>query len=373
MSSPLLLPLAAFIVSALCGWGVIPLITRYCRSRGLYDQPDERKVHKHAIPRLGGVCFLPSMLLSALISIFVVEGAVQQRVVTMSLWSLIFFVSLLIIYATGIMDDLIGLPPAAKFVAQIIAAALLPLSNLWINDAYGLFGFSDIPSYIGYALTVFVVVLINNAINLIDGIDGLAGGLSLLALGGFLYAFAREGMTGYCILIAGLMGVLVAYLYFNLYGSPEQGTKLFMGDSGSLTLGFILAFLFVKFASNSNQAMPYRRDGLVLSFTLLIVPVFDVFRVVLYRLRHRHPLFKADKHHIHHKLLACGLSQHQALATILLLALALVAINIALAYGIELTVTPIVLIDIALYVAFHLALDLRLRRKHNSYLLPPTS
>lgn len=362
MPSSLLLLLAAFVVSALCGLAFIPLITSYCRKRGLYDRPDERKVHKHAIPRLGGICFLPSMLLSALICIFVGDNIVNERVITLSLWSLIFFVSLLIIYITGILDDLIGLPPSTKFVAQVVAAALLPLSSLWINDAYGLFGFGDIPAYVGYPLTVFVVVLINNAINLIDGIDGLAGGLSLLALGGFLYAFMREGMTSYCILIAGLMGVLVAYLYFNIWGSPERGTKIFMGDSGSLTLGFILAFLFVKFASHSTQTVPYRRDGLILSFTLLVVPVFDVFRVVLYRLRHRQPLFRADKHHIHHKLLACGLSQHGALVAILLLALAFVALNAVLAWGIELTITPIVVVDVVLYVLFHLIVNYRLRR-----------
>ena len=365
MPERLPLVISAFVVSALCGFVVIPLVISFCRHYGLYDMPSERKVHHHAIPRLGGIVFLPSMLVSFLLCISVFESVVHHKEVTMSLWTMMFFISLLIIYVTGLLDDILGLPAMAKFIAQIIAAALLPASSLWLNDAYGFFGFNDISAPVGYALTVFVVVLIDNAINLIDGIDGLAGGLAFLALAGFLYAFVREGLWSYAILIAGLMGVLIPYLYFNLFGNPAKGRKIFMGDSGSLTLGFILAFLFIKFASNSNPALPYRRDGLILSFTLLIVPVFDVFRVALYRLRHRQPLFKADKHHIHHKLLACGLSQHAALVVILLLALAFMGVNLWLAQVLDWTITPVFLVDVVLYILFHLVINLLIRRSRS--------
>ena len=359
MSQQLLVIITAFFVSAACGFCTIPLIMRYCKRHRLYDLPGDRKVHQHAIPRLGGISFLPSMLVSFLLCVTVLDSVVHHKEVTMSLWSLMFFVSLLIIYVTGILDDLVGLPPMAKFIAQIIAAALLPLSSLWLNDGYGFLGIHEIPNWVGMPLTVFFVVLIDNAINLIDGIDGLAGGLSFLALAGFLYAFMREGMWSYSVLIAGLMGVLIPYLFFNIWGNAERGTKIFMGDSGSLTLGFILAFLLVKFASKCNHALPDRSDGLLLPFTLLIVPMFDVFRVALYRLRHRQPLFRADKHHIHHKLLAMGLSQCTALVAILALSLVFMALNMLLAWGLGWHVTPVVLVDIVLYIAFNLWINWR--------------
>lgn len=363
MSQQLLVIVSAFIVSAACGFCTIPVIMRYCKRHRLYDLPNERKVHQHAIPRLGGISFLPSMLISFLLCVTVLDSVVHHREVTMSLWSVMFFISLLIIYVVGILDDLIGLPPMTKFIAQIIAASLLPLSSLWINDGYGFLGIHDIPAWLGMPLTVFIVVLIDNAINLIDGIDGLAGGLSFLALAGFLYAFMREGLWSYSVLIAGLMGVLIPYLYFNVHGDAGRGTKIFMGDSGSLTLGFILAFLLIKFASNCNPAMPLRSDGLVLPLTLLIVPMFDVFRVTLYRLRHRQPLFRADKHHIHHKLLAMGLSQRAALAAILALSIAFMAVNILLAWTLAWHITPIVLVDIAVYVVFNLWINWRIARR----------
>ena len=203
-------------------------------------------------------------------------------------------------------------------------------------------------------------MFINNAINLIDGIDGLSGGLTLIALAGFLFCFGREHVWTYCVLIAGLMGVLCAYLYFNIWGKVERKRKIFMGDSGSLTLGFVLGFLAVKFSMNSTGVMHYRSDGLLLAYTLLIVPCFDVVRVILVRLRVGQPLFKADKRHIHHKLLRMGLSQHRALVAILLLQIFFVLINTLMSGVVDITL--IVLIDILLFMAFHFAVNAGIKR-----------
>ena len=308
-------------MSIVCGFIFIPLILNFCEKKGLYDLPNERKVHKNAIPRLGGISFMPSMLVAFVAALLMSDNYTGERQVTMSLWSCFFLVSLLLIYGVGIIDDLTGLGAKTKFTVQIMAACLMPLSGLYINNLYGFCGINEIPAWVGMPLTVFIIVFIDNAINLIDGIDGLAGGLSFLALGGFLLCFVREGLFTYSILIAGLMGVLVPYLYFNVLGSVEKKQKIFMGDSGSLTLGFILGFLFIKFAMDNPNVMPFRKDSLLLSFTMLIVPMIDVVRVVIARTLHRRPLFQADKNHIHHKLMRAGMTQHQALVTILLLAL----------------------------------------------------
>lgn len=352
---------AAFIVSVICGFVVIPQILNFCFKRKLYDVPEARKVHKCAVPRLGGMAFLPSMLLAFVVAIFVLYRITGHEPITIGLWSCMFLVGLFIIYAVGFVDDVIGLGPKTKFVAQIVAASLLPISNLYINDLYGFLGITSIPFWVGAPLTVFVIVFIDNAMNLIDGIDGLSAGLSLLALLGFFLCFAREGVWSYCVLIAGLMGVLVSFLYFNIWGKAERNRKIFMGDSGSLTLGFILGFLVVKFAMKNTYVMPYRSDCLLMSYTLLIVPCFDVVRVIITRLRDGQPLFKADKRHIHHKLLRCGLSQHKALLCILGMALLYDVVNFMLYPSVSITV--IVAVDVAAYVAFNFFLDHVIRKR----------
>jgi len=355
MTQQLLFIIGAFVVSAACGFAFIPIILDYCKRKGLYDLPNSRKVHKNAVPRLGGVSFLPSMFVAFLVSTLAINNFTGYSQVTFSLWSLYFFISLLLIYVVGLIDDLIGLNATTKFTMQIIAASLLPLAGLYINNLYGFLGFHEIPFFVGAPLTVFVIVFVNNAINLIDGIDGLSASLSLIALTGFLLCFLREGVWIYGLLIAGLMGVLVPFLYFNLLGDADKNRKIFMGDSGSLTLGFILGFLAVKFSMDNPNVMTFSPDSLLLSLTLLVVPVFDVVRVSLVRIAHHKPIFRADKNHIHHKLMRTGQTQHQALACILLLALFYIGLNLLLRNHLPLTL--IIVIDVVVWVLFHFVLN----------------
>ncbi len=356
----LLLPLLAFILSTVCGFVMIPQILNFCKSKGLYDYPNARKVHKNAIPRLGGTSFLPSMLIATLIGVAVMSCDICGHKVTINAWALTFAIGLIIVYSTGFIDDVVGLTPRTKFVVQIIAASMLPLSGLYINDLYGIFGINAIPHYAGMVLTAFVVVFIMNAMNLIDGIDGLSGSLSLIALSGFFYCFHREGILVYCILIAGLAGVIVAFLYFNLFGDASKGRKIFMGDSGSLTLGYILATLLVKFSMDNPLVMPYRRSSMLIALSLLLVPVFDVARVIIVRTLHHKPIFAADKNHIHHKLMRAGLTQHQALLAIIVLAVFFIALNIVLYDTVP--TTAILILDVVIYMAFQYATDYFIRR-----------
>ena len=362
MTQYLLYICTAFLASAACGFVMIPQIMNYCKQNNLYDIPNSRKVHQNAVPRLGGISFLPSMLLAFFLVTLVMSPYTtsSEGTVTISLWSAYFLISLLLIYSVGIVDDLIGLNAKIKFIVQIVAAAIIPMSGLYINTLYGLWGIYEIPFELGAPLTVFIMVFIMNAINLIDGIDGLAASLSFLALGGFLMSFLREGMFVYCILIAGLMGVLLPYSYFNIFGKVERNRKIFMGDSGSLTLGFILSFLFVKFAMDNPNVVAFHLDGLLLPYTLLVVPVFDVARVILVRLYHHQPLFDADKNHIHHKLMRAGMSQHQTLLAIIMMALTYIVLNFWLFTFCD--ITAIVGIDILLYIATHQVINWQIRK-----------
>lgn len=356
-----LLDIGTFIISILCGFMFIPLTLNFCKAKGLYDIPNGRKLHHNLIPRLGGITFIPSMVIAALVAISTLDSdpALEQRI-PLNLWTIIFFFCLLIIYVVGIIDDLFGLSARIKFVAQIVAATLMPLAGLTINNLHGFCGIYEIPAFIGALLTVFVIVFISNAINLIDGIDGLAANLSLIALLGLLYGYAQQGLNSYCIIIAGMAGVLIPYLYFNLFGKAEKNRKIFMGDSGSLTLGFLLSFLVIKFVMVNGDAMPVDAHRLLLAYSLLVIPIFDVIRVILHRLRHHSPLFTADKSHIHHKLMRAGCSMHQALLVILAMALLYIPLNLWL-FGL-IGITGVVLVDIILYTSINLLINYKISK-----------
>lgn len=353
--------LGAFLLSLICGLVFTPIILDYCKKRNIYDLPNERKVHHNAIPRLGGISFLPSMLTAFIVMLFFIPVTAEYTL-PVNIWSAIFLIGLFIIYCTGIIDDLAGLKARTKFAIQIATASLLPFAGLYINNLYGIFGIYEIPYYVGIPLTVFFIVFIDNAINLIDGIDGLAAGLSLLALSGFLAYFTYyEVFTHtYSILAAGMIGALIAFSYFNMFGKSERNTKIFMGDSGSLSLGFTLGFLAVKCAMENTLIWPARQEAIIVPLTLLFVPTADVVRVTLYRLRHHKPLFDADKNHIHHKLMRSGLTQHQTLVAIIALALGIIVLN-GLLYG-RLSQTLIIALDVVVYTIVHLFINYKISR-----------
>ena len=352
--------LSAFFVSLICGLVFTPLILDFCKRKRLYDIPSERKIHTNATPRLGGISFFPSML-TAFILVLLFTPVFKTNTLPLNIWCAVFIMGLMVIYAVGIVDDLVGLNATTKFIVQIATACLLPFVGLYINNLYGLFGIYEIPYWIGVPLTVFIIVFIDNAINLIDGIDGLAAGLSLLALAGFLAYFVYYGVYvyTYSIIIAGMMGALTAFAYFNLFGKAERNTKIFMGDSGSLSLGFTLGFLATKCAVDNTAIWPTRPEAIIVPLTLLFVPTADVVRVTLFRLRHHKPIFNADKNHIHHKLMRTGLSQHQTLMCILSLAIWYIVMNGLLYFVLQ--PTFIVMIDIIFYCIVNACINKKMK------------
>ena len=362
MLTEILSIIGAFILSMACGIFFIPTVLKFCKKKKLYDIPTLRKVHSAPIPRLGGITFIPSMMISAVAVLLIIATNNIQDKISLSMWSVGFILSLSIIYSVGIIDDLIGLNAKVKFAAQILAASIMPFCGLQINDLYGLFGIYEIPSVIGIPLTILIFVFIDNALNLIDGIDGLATSLSIIALLGFFYCFIPYNLIAYEVMIAGLLGVLAVYLYYNMWGKVEKGTKIFMGDSGSLTLGFFLAFLFVKAIAVNPNVMPMSPKRILIAYSLLIIPTFDVVRVVIHRIRNKKPIFDADKCHIHHKILAMGYNQHYTLFIIILLDIVFIGINVVLG-KMNVGLTGILLIDIALYTMLHIGINQKINLK----------
>lgn len=358
--------LVSFAMSLILGLVAIPMVERFCRSKHLYDVPDKRKVHRGVVPRLGGVCFVPCMVASFMLAFAILGNTKLGVKFSVGLWTCYFAVGLLSIYATGVVDDVVGLSPRTKFIVQIFAASILPLSGLYINNLYGFCGVYSIPFAFGAPLTVFVIVFVDNAMNLIDGIDGLASSLSAIALVGFLYLFLSESLITYCILVSGFLGVLVSFMRYNMFGRVGVN-KIFMGDTGSLTLGFILGTLSVKCSMVRTDVVPSILGGMPMAYSFLVVPVFDVCRVVLVRSFHRRPLFAPDKNHIHHKLLRAGLTQRQGLVVIVLVALMFICINKMLVWCCGFTL--VVVVDVLLWIVLQQMLNYKIKKNGNDVFL----
>lgn len=324
----------SFFVSCLIARIIIPKISLISKKKGLFDIPDKRKLHTDAIPRLGGVSFFPTITFSMAFTMairymtgFGIPGMIAEHIVPEYLFLIC---GLTLLYLIGIADDLVGVRYKKKLLIQIIAASFFPLSGIYINNFYGLFGLYEISAFWGVPFTMLLVVFITNAINLIDGIDGLASSLSSVALIAFGFLFYAQKLSIYSMLAFAVVGVLLPFFYYNVFGRAENCTKIFMGDTGSLTLGYILSFLSIKYAMSNPEITSFTNGAIVIAFAVLIVPMFDVIRVVLLRLRKKQSVFQPDRNHIHHKFLAMGVSHRKTMCGILGIACFFAISNIVL-------------------------------------------
>lgn len=361
--------ISAFVSAVILGRIIIPNILIISLRKRLFDVPDERKVHKRPIPRLGGVTFFPVILFSLCVftAVRLMTGHGPAETSTTDLVCEFLFLTggLTLLYIVGIADDLVGVRYRKKFLVQIISAAMFPLSGLYINNFYGLFGIYLIPAEVGIPLTMLLVVFITNAINLIDGIDGLASGLSMVALLVFGVLFVHFRMWSYAMLAFVTVGVIIPFFSYNVFGSADLGRKIFMGDTGSLTLGYILSFFVIKYCMyEPDMLLTMKTSPVLVSFSVLMVPCLDVIRVVLRRARNKRPLFMPDKTHIHHKFLAMGFSPRRALVTIQLMSACFCAFTIvAILY---MNNTLVFVIDVVVWTLLNLWFDHVINRKMKS-------
>lgn len=349
----------SFTVSVFLSLLIIPRILVVAFRKRLFDALNDRKVHTGMVPRLGGLSFLPTLLFSLAFTTalrYMYGYGISHDVLSYVLPEFYLFIcGLTLLYLAGIKDDLVGLRYRTKFIIQIISASFLPLSGLWINNLYGLFGIHHLIPWLGIPFTMLVIVFITNAINLIDGIDGLASGLSSVALAILGTLFLQKGMWIYATLAFSMLGMLLPFFYYNVFGKAERCKKIFMGDTGSLTLGYILSFLTIRFCVYNSALTPFTDGAIVISFSTLIVPLFDVVRVMLIRFRLHRGLFTADKNHIHHKFLAMGFTPRGAMLSILMIACLFSCLNILLVPYVDSTL--ILLADIGVWISLNCWFD----------------
>ncbi len=284
----------AFVLAMLLIPPLIKLINRF----RLYDIPDLRKEHSTPIPTMGGIAVCLAMALSCLLWF-----NFSNDFFTVS-----FFFSIVVLFAIGIMDDLNDLRARNKLAIQLALASLIAFSGIRITSLNGILGIYNLPITAQYTLTVLAIAGITNAFNLIDGIDGLAGGLgfmSLVILGLFL---TLCGDVNIALIAFALAGGLLGFLYYNF-----NPARIFMGDTGSLVLGFVTAVLTVRFIQlNTTGNAILFPNAPVIGLSLVLIPVFDTLRVFSLRIWKGKSPFDPDKTHIHHLLTNNGWSHNFA-------------------------------------------------------------
>ena len=356
----------AFVLAMVLSYFILPRILLISYKKKLFDEIDDRKIHTQQIPRLGGVCFPLIVILILLLSSgvrYIFGNGFEHPDSSNTILEFVFmFSGMMILFMIGIADDLIGINYKNKLAAQLIAACLLPLSGVYIKNLGGIFNIYEVSPWIGIPLTVFLVVYIINSINLIDGIDGLASGISALSLVVIGVCFFINGQHMLSLLAFVLLGLLIPFFYFNVFGKAERCRKLFMGDTGSLTLGYIISFLIIHFSMPiTHTPIIETHVATIIAYSTLLIPCFDVVRVVLVRLRNRKSPFLPDRNHIHHKFLLINYSPHKSLVCILSLAVFFVILNTILIYNIDIHI--IMIINILAWITFHLWMNNRILRE----------
>jgi UDP-N-acetylmuramyl pentapeptide phosphotransferase/UDP-N-acetylglucosamine-1-phosphate transferase len=274
----------AFLVTLLTIPPIIGMVKKY----SLYDVPDGRKEHSLPIPTMGGIAIIAGMMVSLFLW-FPFNNQIAQ---------ICFFFSITVLFGLGIMDDLKDLSARYKFIIQAGLAVLIALSDIRITSFNGLFGINELSLTAQYTFTILAVVGITNSFNLIDGIDGLAGGLgfmSLITVGIFL---TMSGDMNTALIAFAMAGGVLAFLYFNF-----NPAKIFMGDTGSLVLGFVIAILCIRLMQVNVFALnPVLPHAPLFVLGIVLIPVFDTLRVFAMRIWKGKSPFMADKTHIHHLL-----------------------------------------------------------------------
>ncbi|MDY5918434.1 MAG: MraY family glycosyltransferase [Treponema sp.] len=287
----------------------MPVIITFCKHFKLFDYQNARKIHSGDIPRLGGIGIILSFLIS--VSLYLI---LSKDISFSKHFPLILAITIIFVFA--IIDDIINLPAYIKLIIQLIAVSIVCFNGYRFTT---FFGFS-LPPVLSFIITFGWILGLINAYNLIDGLDGLCGSLSLTTIltFGILFSYSNNEVSEICfILVAAIFG----FLCFNW-----PPAKLFMGDNGSQTLGFIIAVIPLY---TSNDVFEYNKILIVITLTAL--PLFDMIAAIWRRLRDKKPIMSPDRSHLHHKLLNLGYSSKSSLLMMVSLQI-LICVSIVISY-----------------------------------------
>lgn len=307
------------LVSFLFGWIAMPVVIRIAKAKGFVVRPNKRMSHTGEVPNIGGLNICFSFILTYLFFEFDQMNHNQ-----------FFMIGLFAIMVIGFIDDILVLTPLSKLLGETLAGiALIGFADIRITHLHGIFGINEIGIIPSYLISLFILIAIINAVNLIDGIDGLASGLGILYCLFFAIYFGLVGEAGWSFIGIGMIGSLAVFFIYNVFGNRD---KIFMGDSGSLLLGYLLtAFVFRFCEINALGSIPaqfHMSASPAVAICVLTVPIFDTIRVSITRIKKGRSPFQPDKNHIHHLLLRTGLSHIQTTCILLFVSLLFIALGI---------------------------------------------
>ncbi len=352
---PYLICTLSFVGALLLSLVTVPRIIFIAKKKKFFDIPDgDRKIHTTIIPNLGGV---------AIFFAFMIITSLMIKPASFAQWNY-FAAGCLILFVTGIKDDLITLPPYKKLISQFCAAFIIVFfADIRLTSLHGFLGIGDLPFSASVIFSVVGCMFMTNAFNLIDGIDGLAGTIGMISsfiFGMLLYA---EGNYSAAVMSFSLMGAIGGFLWFNI--SPA---KIFMGDTGSMLIGFsisVISILFIKSFESSNTfggVIHTRESALLIALSVLFIPIFDTFRVFTTRSIKGFSPFRADRTHLHHYLLDLGLSHRGIVSTLLIANLFIMAVSLMVQdYNINLAIFSLLFVTFGLFTIVYL-----MRRKINN-------
>lgn len=331
----------SFIAAFAICYMMIPPIIRLARDKKFVALPDERTSHEFPIPTIGGIAIYLAFILSSLLFGGITNAPILPYITA----------STLIIFIVGLKDDVYQTSPKVKLLGEFAAILVaVILADIRITNFQGVFGIYEVSYSVSVGFSILVFVGVTNAINLMDGIDGLAASLGIVACIGFGIFFWTTKRYGEAISCASLIGALAAFLRFN-YASSEK--KIFMGDTGSLIIGFIIACLAIRF-NEINIHVPLKlkvHASPVISVAILAIPIFDTLRVMIFRIIKKKSPFKPDKSHIHHVLLTKGYSHHNATILISTFSFLLIVFMYSIQY--KVTGNTLLFILIAIVAIFY--------------------
>lgn len=299
-----LLVLSVFLLSFVLTYHFIPKVLWVSHEKRLMKEVNARSSHKGEVPSFGGIAFFIVLILFLSMFQTLRDLPTGNHLI----------IGMTFLFMAGLKDDLVVSTAKLKFVSQLFAASFLVFTpELHLSTLNGFFGITDIPFLVGSLINMLIVVALVNAYNMIDGADGVASIVGIVISMTYAVSFYLTNQPYYVLVSLTLVGLLSAFLRFNLcHGSK----KMFMGDSGSLVVGFMIAFLTLKVlvvhqvetSLNINMIFIHR---FIFAFAVLFIPVFDTSRVIVLRLYQKKSPFNADRNHLHHVLLDCGLSHKQ--------------------------------------------------------------
>ena len=288
----LLLPIVVAVVAVAV---IHPQLVKIAKLKNIVDNPDARKLNKVPIPVLGGVgVFFGVMLSLSIAGYYIPDMSIPFELI----------IAMLIMLYTGVGDDILNLSPRLRFGMQIFTVCLMMfLGGIYIDDFHGLWGVFQLPQVVAFLLTLISCVGIINAINLIDGVDGLCSCYGMFVSMMFAICFLRMGDVSYAILAFAVAGAIFPFMLHNMFG---ERYKMFLGDGGSLVLGFICSLYVMRVIQSGNEVVS--ESTISLTLAVLAIPVFDTLRVMTARIVAKRSPFSPDKTHLHHMFIRLGYS-----------------------------------------------------------------